>query len=146
MATPIPQELYDTLHEQFCELITVKPHVAGTHLPLHLTGKEIALYLLSAKETTLCDEAFTEWAGKGFSTLDVQGRADFSAGMLDAARKDVANYFESIDGGVTRATLLKNADQCDITEDTAINVVVLILGNMMMHSLMLQHEKDQPNE
>lgn len=140
MTTVLPPVLHEKVEGEVRELATVKPHVPTAEATLNLSAEQIALLMLSTHVTENCNKFFTEFTAKGRTTLEPEDRKKFTVGMLDAARKDVIPFFKE---HLYYTQPVEDIARRDVTEATALQIVILILGNMVMSALQLKHERDQ---
>ncbi len=137
MSTVLPDVLRKQIDGEIREMIPVRPHHANAKISPRLDAQLLALLLLSAHETPNCNKEFTKWTESGpLAALEKEERRKFAIGMLAAARGDVIRFLDD------RLALKIDLESADITEAAALQLVVLIMGNMIMRTLYLKNEAE----
>jgi hypothetical protein len=137
MSTLLPDVLCKQIDDEIREMITVRPHNVEATVSPRLDAQLIALLLLSAHQTPNCNVEFAVWTENGpLASLEKEERQKFAKGMLAAARGDVIRFLSE------RMSIDIDLDNADITEAAALQLVVLIMGNMVMRSLQLKHDAE----
>ncbi len=138
MSTLLHVSLKAQVEDEIRKYVEVRPHVKTVQLPVILDASHIALTLISARAIPQCDAFFAEWQKQGLTEMNPDDRVRLSRGMLENARKDVIVWIAE-----HTSYTADDLKTMDVAEATALQVVVLILGNMLMHSLHLQHGRAQ---
>lgn len=137
MSTLLPPVLRKQIDDEIREMINVRPHNPDTMVATRLDAQLLALLLLSSHQTQNCNVEFAVWTENGpLASLEKEARRKFAKGMLAAARRDVIRFLSD------RMSLEIDLESADITEATALQLVVLIMGNMIMRSLQMKHDAE----
>lgn len=137
MSTLLPEGLRKQIDEEIREIITVRPHNATATVSPRLDPQLLALLLLSSHQTHNCNVEFAVWTENGpMASLEKEQRQKFAKGMLAAARGDVIRFLSE------RMSVDIDLDNADITEAAALQLVVLIMGNMVMRALQMKHDAE----
>lgn len=138
MVSELPPEVHAQIEAEIRDLKVVKPHMPTATVMVAVDGERIAVLMLSLQKTNHCSAYSEMWQKKGMTFLEKDDRRDFLTGLLVEARKDVNLYLCDL-----TTSGPDEFEGRDVTEAAALQIVILILGNMVMHAIHLRHIEEQ---